>query len=314
MASSNEIVYGKIADLIIAKLEQGIAPWRKPWACKGLAGAPRNFISGKPYRGVNVWLLGGYETPFWLTFKQAQGLGAKVRKGSKSSLCVYWNILEREVKGEGGKPERKKFFFLRYYHVFNVEQCEGIDPAKIEALKRKCGLIRDESTPEPEFSPIEQAQAIIDGFKASPEIKHGGDRAFYSPTCDYVQLPKPESFITPENYYSTAFHELVHSTGHHSRLDREGFTDGSFGSDPYAREELVAEFGATFLCGIAGIAVPEIVDNAASYIAGWKKKVKEQGGGFVVKAASQAQAAADYILGVTEEEDEESEELETALA
>ncbi len=306
---SNELVYEKIQNLIIEKLDAGVVPWRKPWACKGSAGAPRNLISGKAYRGVNVWLLGGYETPFWLTFKQAQGLGAKVKKGSKSSLCVFWSILKKS------QPDgtEKKIFFLRYYNVFNVEQCEGIDPAKIEALKAKCGLTVDPTAPA--FTPIESARAIIAGYIDCPTINHDGDRACYSPALDFISLPKPDSFITPENYYSTAFHEAIHSTGHATRLNRDGITLAvNFGSDRYSREELVAEFGATFLCGIAGIEQP-ILDGAASYIAGWRSKIKEEGGKLIIKAASEAQAAADYVLGVGREgegEEETAEELATA--
>lgn len=297
-------IYQKITDQIIARLEAGVVPWRKPWACKGLAGAPRNFTTGKAYRGMNIWMLAGapYETPFWLTFNQVKGLGtvksptsgkpvdmARVRKGEKGTTIVFWSIIEKKDQVTG---ETDKRFFLRYSTVFNVEQCDGIPAEKIEALKRKCGIIADPSAPV--FSPIETAEAMIKGYDKCA-IGYGGDRAFYSCVRDDITLPHKTDFISPENYYSTAFHEIIHSTGHATRLARPGIVDfDRFGSEQYSKEELIAEFGATYLDAMAGIEQP-LLEQSASYIAGWISKLKDDPK-LIVSAASQAQRAADYVL------------------
>lgn len=292
--NSTQIVNEKITNIILAKLAAGVIPWRKPWACKGAAGCPRNFITGKAYRGVNVWLLDGYETPFWLTFNQARALKAKVRKGEKATAVVFWSILKKKVKDANNVEKEKKIFFLRYYYVFNVEQCEGIKPEKIDALKRKVGIVKaDDAKP---FDSVAAAQAIIDQYQADDgiKIKFGGDRAFYSCQQDFIQLPKREDFTTPANYYHTAFHECIHSTGAEKRLNREGIAKfDQFGSEQYAKEELIAEFGATFLAAQCEIEVP-LLENAAAYIKHWSAKIKEDPK-LIVAGASAAQRAVDYI-------------------
>lgn len=287
----NKEVYQYVTDAILERLEAGDVPWRKPWKYTGEAGSPRNFISGKPYRGVNVWLLAGrYDLPFWLSFKQAQEIGAKVRKGEKSSLVVFWSIVKKASKVKGEEPT--KIFLLRYYRVFNVAQIEGISDERLEAAKRKFGIVPDPN--KPAFDPIEAAQRLIDGFADKPQTTFGGERAVYYPFSDVVELPNPSDFTSREEFYSTAFHEYVHSTGHAKRLAREGVTKpNAFGSNPYAREELVAEFGAAFLDGLAGIEAP-LLDNSASYIAGWSKALRADPSLFV-SAAGQAQKAVDYI-------------------
>lgn len=308
--SDSSFIYQRVTDAILARLDAGVIPWRKTWACKGSAGTPRNFITAKPYRGVNVWLLASqYETPFWLTFNQVRTIkGAKVRKGEKSTLVVFWQILKRKDKETG---EDKKVFFLRYYNVFNVEQCDGIPAEKIEALKRKVGIIADVKAPT--FNPIEQCEALCAGIVPAPDVRHGGDRAYYSPALDYIQLPKAEDFKTAEAYYATRFHEVIHWTGHGTRLKRKGvaFDNQGFGSEPYSREELVAEFGATFLCGVAGIDREEIIGNAAAYIANWRKRLSEDPK-LLIGAAAAAQAAADYVLRDAEGDEDAEADDETA--
>jgi antirestriction protein ArdC len=281
-------LYATITDQVMAALDAGVVPWRSPiLGCSG-AGYPRNLNSGKPYCGVNVFLLAftawakGYDSSYWLSFKQAQERGGNVKKGEKSSMVVFWKPLEVTDPKTG---EKEKRFVLRYYNVFNVKQTEGIDMP--DAPKW---------TPT-EFNPIAEAEKIVAGYANPPEIVHGGSQAFYRPRTDTVQLPEPTRFTSNEEYYGTAFHELAHSTGHSKRLDRKIDTDPKpFGTPDYGREELVAEMGAAFLCGHAGI-LPVVVQNSAAYISGWLGQLKADKK-LVVAAAGQAQRAADHILGV----------------
>jgi antirestriction protein ArdC len=279
----SETVYQVITDRVIALLQQGTVPWQKPW--QGAELAPQNLVSRKPYRGVNVFLLHAmsYTSPYWFTFKQAQELGGHVRKGEKACPVVFWKWLDVERDGQAERVP-----FLRYYSVFNVAQCEGID-----------AHIPSATGPKHEHSPVETAERIVQGMPKRPLIKDGQAQAFYSPTHDFVGMPSPEQFRSGEGYYSVLFHELTHSTGHESRLSRKGVSgaDGqwsAFGSNPYAKEELVAEMGAAFLCGQAGI-VERTIENSASYIANWLSKLKDDCK-LVVQAAAQAQKAADFIL------------------
>ncbi len=251
-------VYSIITDTIIKKLEEGTVPWHMPWSSDG----PRNLISGKAYRGINVFLLGslGYMSPYWLTFKQAQSLGGHVNKGEKSVPVVFWKTWSQmETDSDTGKHEKVSRFVLRYYRVFNLEQCTL--PA--EEIPQADPTLKS-------FDPIPKAESVVTAMPNAPEITHQSHRACYSPILDIVNMPKAESFDAPENYYSTLFHELTHSTGHGSRLDRKGITDPvRFGSHDYSKEELVAEMGAAFLSGHCGIE-DRILDNSAAYIQGVK--------------------------------------------
>ncbi len=273
-------VYDVITDRVIEKLQAGTIPWEKPWG--GKAGMPQNLKSGKAYRGINVFLLHclGYESPFFVTFKQCKERGGHVRKGEKGCPVVFWKWLDVE---DDGKSRRVPM--LRYYTVFNTGQCEGIDTPTIDA-------------PERHHEPIRVAQATVEAMPNPPGVVHGYTSAAYSPTTDIVRMPKPERFDSSEAYYSTLFHELTHSTGHTDRLGRKGIMDTvMFGSSDYSREELVAEMGASFLCGEAGILEP-CIDRSSAYIAGWLKALKNDRK-LVVTAAAQAQKAADYILNRT---------------
>lgn len=278
-------VYSIITERVIALLQQGVVPWQKPW--QGGQHAPRNLISGREYRGVNVFLLNAasYTSPFWITFKQAQELGGNVRRGEKACPVVFWKWLDAADDASG---ERKRIPFLRYYSVFNVTQCEGIEASVpiIDGAKRQ-------------HDPIAVAETIVGAMPKRPEIRHGLDRAFYSPSADFVGMPSPERFRSGEDYYSVLFHELTHATGHTSRLNRKGVgsTDGewsAFGSESYSKEELVAEMGAAFLCGHTGI-VERTLDNSAAYVAAWLGRLKEDHR-LIVQAAAQAQKASDFIL------------------
>lgn len=279
-------VYSIITDRIVALLQQGVIPWQKPW--QGGEHAPRNLITGREYRGVNIFLLNAasYSSPCWLTFKQAQQLGGCIRRGEKACPVVFWKWLDNEESSTG---EKKRVPFLRYYSVFNSAQCDGIEAHLPAPIDRRSTL-----------DPIAAAEQIVQSMPQRPEIRHGLDRAFYSPVADFVGMPSVGQFRRSEDYHSVLFHELTHATGHTSRLNRKGVgsSDGewsSFGSTPYAKEELIAEMGAAFLCGQAGI-VERTLDNSAAYIASWLKRLKDEPR-LVVQAAAQAQKAADFILG-----------------
>jgi antirestriction protein ArdC len=277
-----------ITDRIVGLLEKGIVPWQKPW--QGGEMMPRNLVSKKGYRGANVFLLHAmsFNSPFWLTFNQARELGGCVKKGERACPVVFWKWLEADAPGE--PTGTKNVPFLRYYSVFNVAQCEGIPPDKIPDLKGS----------ERAHSPIVEAERIVADMPKKPEIRHGGGRACYSPSFDRVEMPQPETFRSGQDYYSVLFHELTHSTGHQSRLSRKGVASSegewsAFGSTPYAREELVAEMGAAFLAGHAGI-VERTIENSAAYVQSWLQRLKDDSK-LVVQAAAQAQKAADFILG-----------------
>jgi len=274
-------VYQIVTDRIIRLLESGTVPWHRPW--KGGNQWPQNFISRKVYRGINLFLLNavGYPSPFWLTFKQVQTLGGHVKKGEHSFPVVFWKVLKEEGDGDD-----KRISFLRYYSVFNVAQCEGITVPAIPGVD-----------PNSQFQPIERCEQIVAAMPKRPEIHHNGARACYSPSLDAVSMPEAKLFESTEGYYSTLFHELTHATGHVSRLNRKGITDPiRFGSDPYSREELVAEMGSAFLCGHSGIE-NKTIDQSASYIEQWLSKLKEDRK-LVVHAAAQAQKACDFIRSV----------------
>jgi antirestriction protein ArdC len=278
-------VYDQITERIIALLQKGDIPWRKPWNAQ--SGFPRNLVSKKPYRGINVFLLHAmcYESPFWLTYRQAQELGGTVRRGEKACPVVFWKQLEVEDRET---HEIEKIPMIRFYHVFNVAQCDGLKniPAPVEETPLSAPTKPDE---------------IIAFMPKRPEIKHGMAKAFYSPGSDFVGMPDRARFETAAGYYATLFHELTHSTGHPSRLNRPTLTKSQgFGSDPYCKEELIAEMGAAFLCGQADI-TESTVENSAAYVQNWLKALQNDHK-LIVQAAAQAQKAADFILGVKHEE------------
>lgn len=243
--------YDAITDRVIERLEAGTVPWCKPW--HGAVGMPKNLVSKKQYRGINVFLLHclGYESPYFLTFKQAQKLGGHVRKGEKGCPVVFWKWLKKD--DEDGTKQRIPL--LRCYTVFNVSQCEGIKAPVLDVPVR-------------EHTPIETAEQITNQMQNRPEIRHGHTGASYSPSEDLVRMPRPEVFNDGAAYYATIFHELTHSTGHSQRLDRKLDSElAPFGSPDYSRDELVAEMGAAFLCGEAGF-LDTNIDQSAAYIDG----------------------------------------------
>ena len=273
-------IYQTITNLIVERLESGVVPWHLPWKTSG--GVPCNLISKKPYRSINFWYLlsFGFERPYFLTFNQVKELGGYVKKGSHSYLISFWKMLEVEKEGT-----LEEVPYLRYYRVFHIDDVEGIPENKI---------LENESF-DHEFDAIATCDKLVEFWTDSPAIELGKQKACYIPGLDKVQMPNPRTFYRDEEYYSTLFHELVHSVGHPKRLNRHSkFPDHQFGSKDYSQEELVAEMGAAYLCGLCGIENATI-DNSASYIQSWLKKLKDDNK-FVIQAASHAQRAVDYIL------------------
>ena len=273
-------IYQMITDLIVQRLEAGVIPWQMPWKTNGAM--PRNLISKKAYRGFNFWYLlsFNFENPWFLTFNQIKDLGGSIIKGSKSFQVVFFKM--REYTKDGVTEEVP---MLRYYRIFHIDSVEGIDPAKIPA----------EETHDHEFDAIGECDRLVEFWEDSPHIELGSNKACYIPLLDEVQMPNPRTFYKDEQYYSVLFHELTHSTGHQSRINRHAkFPDHTFGSKDYSKEELVAELGAAYLCGICGIQ-NSTIDLSAAYIQSWLKKLKNDNK-FFIQAASDAQKAVDYIL------------------
>lgn len=287
-------VYEIVTERIMELLDKGIVPWRKPWR-GGTAGMPKNLVSGKEYRGINTFLLHcsamfcGYDSPYWLTYKQAADREGNVRKGEHGTVVVFWKLLEREKTDPiTGATTTEKIPFLRYYTVFNAQQCEGIE------YPNPLG-----ENPPLDFQPVAACESVVNGYRDKPSIAHdGGNRAFYRWSTDEIHLPEQTRFSSIPDYYATLFHEMAHSTGHESRLNRrQDVKQAAFGSADYSKEELVAEMGAAFLCGHCSIDGATI-ENSAAYVDGWRRAI-HQDKKLVVFAAAQAQKAADYILGDT---------------
>ncbi len=284
-------IYTRITDQIIASLERGVKPWTQPWAAAHAAGPVTRPLrhNGQPYTGINVLTLWcaaserGYAAPLWMTFKQALELGAAVRKGEKGSPVVYASKLTRsETDDATGETSERDIAFLKAYTVFNVEQIEGL-PAHYTA--------RQDLTPNT-AARVQTADLFFAATGA--DIRHGGDRAFYALGPDFIQIPDFAAFTDAESYYATLGHECVHWTRHPSRLDRD-FGQKRFGDEPYAREELVAELGAAFLCADLGLALDDRDDHAA-YIAHWLQALKDDKR-CIFSAAAHAQRAVDYLNG-----------------
>lgn len=279
--------YEEITKTIIADLEKGSIPWRRPWRHTG---KPKNLVTQKEYRGINIFLLTmkNYSSPYWLTYVQAKQLGGSVKKDSRGTGIIFWNFKKiKEVQANGTEID-KTIPLLKSYTVFNLKQCEGI-PEKhmpIEVIKPL------------DFNPIACCDALIAGYKNGPVIKHEGrDKAFYIPSRDEIQMPAKTDFLSIPEYYSVLFHEAIHSTGHTSRLNRLA-SSAHFGSETYSKEELIAELGAAFLCADTGIS-PSTLTNSVAYIQSWIKALKDDKT-MLVKASSHAQKAVDLIKQITE--------------
>jgi len=285
-------VYERITNRIVAELEQGVRPWFKPWNAEHAAGRitrPLRF-NGVPYQGINVLMLWGeavakgYAAPIWMTFKQALELGGHVRKGEKGSLVVYADRIRRtETDADTGEEIDREIPFLKGYTVFCVDQIEDL-PAQFY------------SPAEPRLDPVQRIERADSFFAATgADIRHGGNQAYYSITHDHVQMPPFESFRDAESYYATLAHECTHWTRHPSRLERE-FGRKRWGDEGYAMEELVAELGSAFLSADLDLCLQPRADHAA-YIASWLKVLKNDKRA-IFTAASHAQRAADYLIGL----------------
>lgn len=276
-------LYQVVTDRIITQIEAGVLPWVRPWSSHGVgsgSSTPINAVSRKAYRGINTMLLWkppGSTGEQWMTYKQGQEIGAQVRKGEHGSIIVFYKPWKVEDKNNPDGAS-KTIPVLRSYTVFHTSQFDNLpkclEPKPIERL--------------PEIERIERADNLL----RQANITHGGDRAYYSILGDAITLPQPAQFKSREDYYATALHELTHWTGHRARLDRE--YGKRFGDGAYAREELVAEMGAAFLCSHCGIAGKL---QHANYLASWLAILKADKRAIMV-AAGAAQKAADFVMGV----------------
>jgi len=281
-------VYARVTERIIADLEKGVRTWMKPWAAEHAAGKITRPLrhNGTPYRGMNILLLWGdamekgFISPIWMTFKQALELNACVRKGEHGSLVVYANTITKTEQNDAGEDVDREIPFMKGYTVFNVEQIDGL-PAIYYAKPEN---------PLPLSERIDHADAFLKATRAT--IQHGGNSAYYAPSRDIIQLPPFEAFRDRESYYATALHELTHWTRHATRLSRD-FEQKRFGDTGYAREELVAELGAAFLCSEIGI-TPEIREDHAQYLGHWLTVLKDDKRA-IFSAAAHAQRAADFL-------------------
>lgn len=269
-----------VTERIIAELEQGSIPWQKPWT--GVRSGAYSYATGKPYSLLNQMILrrpGAY-----LTFKQVSAAGGCVRKGEKAQFVVFWKPLEVVEEDADGNPIRKTVPLLRYYHVFHIDQCDGVkEKISTEELKP--------------LDPIAEAEAILTDYiqrSGCPIIHEKIDQAYYSPSRDQIHIPLMEQFRNVPEYYSTAFHECIHSTGHEKRLARLTKT-AHFGNEEYSKEELVAEIGSAVLMNDLSIETTSSFRNSAAYIQSWLRALRDDNR-LIVSAAGKAEKAVLYLL------------------
>jgi len=268
-------LYQEITSEFLAALKEGVKPWVCPWTSNGSFAMPVNGTTGKPYNGMNVLLLAmraraeGYRSNQWMTFQQGKQQGAFVRKGEKGTTCIFFKPMEKENSDTG---EKESYAVMKAFTVFNREQFEGFETPEVQ----------------PTWAPIEDAEAICEAFPI--ETRHGGDQACYIPSLDIIRMPTREQFAKGEDYYCTRLHEMVHATGHKSRLNRE--LVGKFGSDAYAFEELVAELGSWMMCSRIGLQGDL---QHKSYLANWIR-ILDFDKKALFKAATLAQKAHDLCF------------------
>jgi antirestriction protein ArdC len=290
-------LYDEVSNRIIAMIENGVVPWRKTWSTYGLA---RNYISGRLYTGINYILMNntGHPIPYFATFNQIKELGGRIKKGAEANMVIYFKMYYKDSDDKTLAPEVAKgryqkgedirvLKFIRYYNVFNVEDIEDV-----EIDNSRFPEVRLEDNEK-----ITRCEEIIMNMPNPPNLRQiDANRAFYSPAQDFINLPSIGQFESSEHYYATYFHELIHATGHPSRLARNEVMDFSgFGSKPYSKEELVAEMGASFLSCHCQIDYDSVIENNASYLAGWLNVLKEDPR-FIFKVSSEVQKAIEHIL------------------
>ncbi len=290
MNTEKQDVYARITNKIVADLEQGVRTWLKPWNAAHTEGRITRPLrhNGLPYSGINILMLWasameqGFAAPMWMTFKQALELDAHVRKGEKGSLVVYANSITKTETSDAGEEIEREIPFMKGYTVFNVEQIEGL-PAPYYGK------------PEIKLTPVERDQSAETFFRnTGADIRYRGDRAFYAYEPDYIQMPVIEAFRDAESFYATLAHEATHWTRHASRLDRD-LGRKHYGDEGYAREELVAELGAAFLCADLDL-TPEVREDHAAYITCWLQVLRNDKRA-IFSAAAHAQRAVDYLHG-----------------
>lgn len=277
-------LYDRVTNQVLEALANGVAPWRKPW--KGREHLPSNAVSKRSYNGINLLLLSmaKFADHRWMTYRQATELGGSIRRGEKGSLVVFWKILEPSKSTPDDSPSaRHGVPLLRHYFVFNAEQVDGLSLSSLPSTA-------------PQADRIEKADRIMHSMPNPPRVIEAGTSAYYRPSDDVVVLPPLRQFTSVDHFYATALHELGHSTGHQSRLNRPGVTGHIiFGTSDYSREELVAELTSAFLCAELGLDNSLIADSA-SYVSGWLDLLNQDKRAIMV-ASSQARHACDYIKG-----------------
>ena len=281
-------IYEIVTSKIIECLNKGVIPWKKEWTSIPFS----NYCTRIKYQGINQLLLyaqcivnkKNYISPFWLTWNQVKKLKGYIRKNEKASIIVFYDfkIVEEEIINDRGEKEiiEKKISFLKYYNVFNYEQTEGIKEIVINKNEYK-----------------KDCEEIINNMVEKPVIRYGLNPA-YNPIKDYIIIPNINNFKSSDSYYSSLFHELIHWTGHKSRLDRFNEQSLNFGSEVYSKEELTAELGSSFLCHLTG-REKNIIENQASYIKGWLTALNNDKR-LIINASSKAQKGVDYILSLSE--------------
>jgi len=280
-------IYSEVTSRIISTLEKETIPWHQPWT--GGSSGCISYATGKPYSILNHILLGG-QSGEYITFKQCSLAGGHVRKGERSKMVCFWKPFET-VNDETGEIEQH--FYLRYYNVFHLSQCVGVEPRWAVSVTQQIS----------DLQPDDAAEAIVQDYIARSGVIlriTQSDKAYYKPSTDEVVVPQLSQYMQVSEFYSTLFHELTHSTGHHSRLNRISDV-AAFGSEQYSREELTAELGAAFLVNHCHIECEASFDNSAAYIAGWLKALKDDKR-LIISAAGAAEKAVALILNRKDDE------------
>lgn len=288
----SEKVMKVLADRIVNKLQQGVVPWRQPWADQGKPGV--NPITWTHYRGYNWFatLMAGFSNRYWLTFNQIKNLGGYINKGASPTYIYFFKMLEKKDEND---EVISKIPILRYYKIWNLKQVTLPESAFPKTIMHDG---EEQATKLDEAERIQRCDEIYESWEDKPTVVHNDQRAYYSPHTDIINMPEWETFVSPEEYYSTLFHEMIHATGHANRLSRPSMTRLSqFGTQKYAKEELVAEMGAARLCYHGNIDTATI-DNSAAYIQGWLETIKKDPS-IIYQAAQEAEKAYNHIIGAT---------------
>jgi len=300
---TNDKVYEMITNKVIEKMQEGRIPWQKAWKSGTTTlrsgrvidpCSPINYKSKRNYKGINYWMLqmNDYNSTYWFTFKQAKEYGGCVKKGEKGTPVIFWQVTPFIKKHDDGTEEKKQSFLLKYYTVFNLEQIDGLENLK----EIVADVVKEKAT---EIEPIQAIDLVIENIKNCAQIDHkGGSEAYYRPSSDSIHLPKRNNFKDAESYYSVKIHEIAHSTGHKSRLNRETLVNNDgFGKEIYSREELVAELTASYVMGVTGFETEKTFDNSVAYLQSWIKALKNDSK-MIFWASKEAEKASNYIFNI----------------